>query len=539
MRLDKVYIDGFKNLKEFEINFAEDRLTAVIIGQNGTGKSNLIEAIATVFRDVDLNRKTRFTYDIHYRLANRPIRISNRDGKTLIQANGKAVTRKAFEIKKDDYFPALVFGYYSGSGRRLESIFDDHQKAYYRDIIKEAAPERWRKAAGNRRLFYCRTIHGAFTMLALQATGDPNKMGEGGIAEFFADKLGVTGFHSALALLKQPSWYSTRKKGRGRQSFDALEQQAETLWGAKGLAGDFVRRLQETAFLPIPLQGSEIDDYRQNARTESQYACFVRDRQALANLANIYRDERDFFTALEAADISDLIRRLTVWVYRKDDNSGDIGFEDLSDGERQLLMVLGMIRISGGKNSLFLLDEPDTHLNPIWQHTYLQLIEKWSAIAAKPTDFHIVMTSHNPLTIAGLTKEEVHVMYRDNETGRTEADQPNVDPKGLGVAGVLRQIFGMRTTLDPETQKLIDERNKLLAQRNRDKPQEIKLQEMNEQIRALGISLQNQQDLFEQFLKGLDAKYLEDRTLTPQDIVEQNEAIKAAIAKLKSQKTIQ
>jgi hypothetical protein len=71
----------------------------------------------------------------------------------------------------------------------------------------------------------------------------------------------------------------------------------------------------------------------------------------------------------------------------------------------------------------------------------------------------------------------------------------------------------------------------------RDGAQEEKLQEMNEQIRALGISMQNQQDLFEQFLRGLDAKYLEDRTLSPRDIAEQNEAIMAAIARIKSTKT--
>ena len=538
MRLDNVYIDGFKNLKDFEIDFAEEKLTAVIIGQNGTGKSNLIEAIATIFRDVDLNRKTHFHFEIHYRLGNRAVRIANRDGKSIIEADGISISRKQFDTNKDDYFPALVFGYYSGTGRRLEAIFDDHQKAYYREIIRETEAEHWKEAARNRRLFYCRTIHGAFAMLALQATGDPNKMGEGRIAEFFADKLGVTGFHSALALLKQPSWYSPNRRGRGRQSYNALEEQAEALWGARGLAGDFVRRLQESAFLPIALQGAEIDDYRQNPKIESQYACFVRDTQALAELASNYT-EREFFTALEAVDISDLIRRITVWVYRNDDQTGDVSFEDLSDGERQLLMVLGMIRISAGENTLFLLDEPDTHLNPVWQHTYLDLIREWSGIAAERNDFHIIMTSHNPLTVAGLTKKEVHVMYRDEDTGRIENDQPNVDPKGLGVAGVLRQIFGMRTTLDPETQELIDERNRLLANEKRDQTQEVRLQEMNEQIRALGISLQNQQDLFEQFLQALDEKYLEQRTMTPRDIVQQNDAIKSAIAKLKSQKTIQ
>jgi S-adenosylmethionine synthetase len=58
------------------------------------------------------------------------------------------------------------------------------------------------------------------------------------------------------------------------------------------------------------------------------------------------------FAALEAVDISDLFRDMHVWVSRVNDTSGDVSFADLSDGERQLLMVLGLIRISRGKRTM-------------------------------------------------------------------------------------------------------------------------------------------------------------------------------------------
>ena len=54
MRLDRIYIDGFKNLHNVEANFDGRRLTTVIIGQNGTGKSNLVEAIADIFAFADV-----------------------------------------------------------------------------------------------------------------------------------------------------------------------------------------------------------------------------------------------------------------------------------------------------------------------------------------------------------------------------------------------------------------------------------------------------------------------------------------------------
>ncbi|MFN7305773.1 MAG: AAA family ATPase, partial [Acetobacteraceae bacterium] len=54
MRLDRLWVDGLRNLRDFTIDFDDGRLTTVVIGQNGSGKSNLIEAIATIFRDFDL-----------------------------------------------------------------------------------------------------------------------------------------------------------------------------------------------------------------------------------------------------------------------------------------------------------------------------------------------------------------------------------------------------------------------------------------------------------------------------------------------------
>ena len=67
MRIDKLAIESFKNLKNFEIDIDESQLTSIFIGRNGAGKSNLLEALVIIFRDLDLNITTiDFTYDIKY-----------------------------------------------------------------------------------------------------------------------------------------------------------------------------------------------------------------------------------------------------------------------------------------------------------------------------------------------------------------------------------------------------------------------------------------------------------------------------------------
>lgn len=58
MRIDKVYIKEFKNLKEFSVELDTEQLTNVFIGKNGAGKSNFIEALVIIFRDLDLKTVT-------------------------------------------------------------------------------------------------------------------------------------------------------------------------------------------------------------------------------------------------------------------------------------------------------------------------------------------------------------------------------------------------------------------------------------------------------------------------------------------------
>jgi predicted ATP-binding protein involved in virulence len=51
VRLRRLYLRDFKNLRDFEMDFA-DSLTTVLVGPNGTGKSNVLEALIIIFRDL-------------------------------------------------------------------------------------------------------------------------------------------------------------------------------------------------------------------------------------------------------------------------------------------------------------------------------------------------------------------------------------------------------------------------------------------------------------------------------------------------------
>jgi predicted ATP-binding protein involved in virulence len=76
MRLDRIRIPSYRNLRSFEIDFDEKQPTTVLLGRNGTGKSNLIEAIVEIFRDLELGAAPSFAYSIQYVCRERVIRIN-------------------------------------------------------------------------------------------------------------------------------------------------------------------------------------------------------------------------------------------------------------------------------------------------------------------------------------------------------------------------------------------------------------------------------------------------------------------------------
>lgn len=86
MKLERVRIEAFKNLRNFELDFGDSSLT-VFVGANGTGKSNLLEAITLIFRNVDLNEPHEFAFELEYVV--RGERIVTHAG-----ANERAVVRR-------------------------------------------------------------------------------------------------------------------------------------------------------------------------------------------------------------------------------------------------------------------------------------------------------------------------------------------------------------------------------------------------------------------------------------------------------------
>jgi len=190
----------------------------------------------------------------------------------------------------------------------------------------------------------------------------------------------------------------------------------------------------------------------------------------------------------------------------------------LSEGEQQLLTVLGLLKFTGGKDSLFLLDEPDTHLNPAWTVKYLEFLRTF--VPNEDTS-HVLMVSHHPLSIAELHKEQVQVMWRDDNF-QVHAQEPYKSPRGMGFSGILTSdMFGLNSTLDRPTEDLLRERRALIEQETLTDADKEKLKTLNQTIEKLGMSTTHWDAEFEEFLRiknEQDAVILQEGQVNPETI---------------------
>ena len=445
MRVHKLHIrpcqtaPGFKNLIDFTIDFDQDSPTAVLVGRNGTGKSNVLEALTVIFRDLDLELPApQFSYTLEYTCHGRRILVDadpdRPSRKVQISADGQALSVKAFKENKRDYLPNYVFGYYSGPSNRMQEHFIKHQERFYNELInstKEAV-------IPLRPLFFAQHIHSQFVLLAFFLEQD------GAVLKFLDEQLGITGLDSVLFVMKQPPWSSRE----GDQRF----------WLARGVVAKLLDRLFEFSLAPMRHKWRVPLGFRKTTELEHLYL-YLPSADALSRLQAEYATQQDFFKALESTYISELMREVRTRVKARCAEA-PLTFRELSEGEQQLLMVLGLLRFTREDESLFLLDEPDTHLNPAWSVQYLEFLK---TIGGLGENGHVIMATHDPLVISGLTKEQVRVMRRDTMKAPIRAQMPETDPQGMGINGLLRsELYGLRSALDLPTLKKIDERDGLL-----------------------------------------------------------------------------
>jgi len=166
------------------------------------------------------------------------------------------------------------------------------------------------------------------------------------------------------------------------------------VWGVSGkIAQDLFDGLSTIAIYNDSAKEQNILKY------ELYGAIMVRD---LFNYYNL--DSSQVLSFLDTLLCDDLLESVNiVW--------NNVFFVDkLSEGEKQIILSIGLSLVLNKRNILFLLDEPDVSLHPKLQQEFITNFTK-----GLNEDSMAIITSHNPIIIGNSNREDIHIIKDGQE----------------------------------------------------------------------------------------------------------------------------
>ncbi|WP_298210931.1 ATP-binding protein [Acidovorax sp.] len=540
MRIDKLRIPSDRNLQNLEINFDEAVPITVLLGRNGSGKSNLIEDIVEIFLALESAAPVeRFAYEIQYFCHGHKIRVeadpSREKERIKFVVNDKSISIAAFKRGLHQYLPKYVFAYYSGWNDRLEKVFTAPTRRYYQKNLETKDSE------AVRRFFFCRKDYANLALLALFFE-------EHALAKYIREKLlRIESFDSALFVLKAPYW--------AKSSDNSRPEGNDFFWGARGNFSDFMDRLRAASLAPIRNIELTESDVRGRSQSSERLYLYLKDRESLDKIRLPYETPKLLFNHLESMYLSDLIEEIRV-VGRRSDGSL-VRFDQLSEGEQQLVAVFGLLLFTQSDESLYLLDEPDSHLNPRWTYEYRSMLsralfpsvpeDEKALIDENPIDTRVLPTAvgnsqvliatHNPLMISAHPR--THVRILDRTPQGTTALPPEDEPPSMSIDRLLTSdVFGLETAMPKSILQRLSRREELAAMSKRTVEEDEELAKLSGQLEEAGLMRTYRLPEEKEFIDAMRRRELRSTVgMTPAEVAERNARADALLDEIFSSKT--
>jgi len=361
MKITSIHIqDDNSLLKDFK--WSSDKPINILIGENGSGKTSLLKYLVWVFieaRNKYVNHKNfanppfKFSIDYSIKLDEQ---ISNSESKTeylSVNLNNKRNEKDPWSLtvkntidpvnKTEQLLPENIIAYYAGWDDSIKWLFEDVEERY-KDLARENPETRLDfgySKIDNLPLLYIQKIHFDMLLACMFSYEYNFKLNEKLEKEFGI----VKEEKSAIAVfIKKPP-----KVFNSKGNYD-------NFWGASGEILQFLNNIKSRALG----QGTY--------NKEKEYFTFVFHLSEWYDLKDFYGSEKRLYYFFHLLNASDLLSGFQIF-FKKDNET--ITNRKLSEGEQQLLTILGVKELLLERNSLILLDEPDTFLHPTWQEQFI------------------------------------------------------------------------------------------------------------------------------------------------------------------------
>ncbi|MCG9762371.1 MULTISPECIES: AAA family ATPase [Vibrio harveyi group] len=131
-----------------------------------------------------------------------------------------------------------------------------------------------------------------------------------------------------------------------------------------------------------------------------------------------------------------------------------IEFDDLSDGEAQLIQILSMAHIYKDSRALFLLDEPETHLNPSWRTYFHSFVE--GVVGEDNEKGQLFISTHSPFMVSSLKREDV-MLFERTDNGLIQMKPVDSQTYGASFEVLIKNHFGLRSLISQTVVEAVKE----------------------------------------------------------------------------------
>ena len=170
---------------------------------------------------------------------------------------------------------------------------------------------------------------------------------------------------------------------------------------------------------------------------------------------NLYQSDSDYVSETVPILASDeRVMRFKFVRFSKRGVAQTMMLKGLSDGEHQLLHSLGLCLLFRDTNSLFLLDEPETHFNPDWRASFISRLRNCLQ-GRDGVSQEMLITTHSPFLISDSTPEKVLVFDKDKVSGVVSIHQPDYNTLGASINKITMNTFGKRETIGGHAKALL------------------------------------------------------------------------------------
>ncbi len=508
MKLVRLKIeDKFRSLIEnFEIQFREpvknesleDFHPFCFAGLNGSGKSNVLEALSSIFYHLEciVNDYPVFAYDpkesnpnifeLEYFISQE----SNSSGidsldhifikKELddfpkMSINGGDFEQISASFGKS-YLPDLVVAYSSGENETISLPYIKMKLFQYDQYLRDLKDKSVFKESKSRLLYIDYEMSQA-VLLTILLFFDFGTKNESGVLNILEDEINISGIQQFMINLKN-NWQAfvneaTENKLIEVETIHSKIEGKQYIGQILDYIQEYIDKLKDCATCSFKKGNYTAYSFLVNEDTkklirkkfENPYKFFsiFQTLHALNERVeeNIYKYEvynsKGFYTDYKRPTYDHFFYFTHYHIKKKEKNNSEINLllRELSDGEQQFLHTLGICLMLQNKRTLLLLDEPETHFNPDWRSKFIDILRR-TLEAGNDNFMHkdILLTSHSPFIISDCFPDKVIVFKGDRQP--KNANQLGIETFGTSINIITNKIFKKKNTIGHYSMSMLD-----------------------------------------------------------------------------------